>query len=38
MFAEKRGAAIAVRLITFIVIANNRDDDLLIIFQNKKQA
>jgi hypothetical protein len=38
MFAEKRRAAIAVRLITFIVIANNRDDDLLIIFQNKKQA
>jgi hypothetical protein len=35
MFAEKRRAAIAVRVITFIAIANNRDDDVLIISRTK---
>jgi hypothetical protein len=37
MFAEKRRAAIAVRLITFISNANNRDGDNLIISRTKDE-
>jgi hypothetical protein len=35
MLAEKIRTAIAVRLITFISNANNRDDDVLIISRTK---
>jgi hypothetical protein len=39
MFAEKRrAAAIADRLITFIVSENNRDDDVSIISRTKTSS